>query len=417
MLSRCSSAVALGRVSLEGWSAVYDKPSRDGSSKLNIIPDAGQTVLGVVYDVDEEERSDLDRAEHLYEPLEVTVRTVSGRSVQALTYRWVGPAHGGPPYDWYVAMAQAGAAHHGLPASYYSNHLGVQSAADPIAAGIEPVSGDDLARMQDVLSEAVAAQGTRYSIHPGDLAWWIHRADPRHADQISYWMQEDDAVLMVDAGKSEMAAFARPGVSPIPLIDWGQRRLEGRGTLGWVSDDDSELVDHLHSDGYEPVDVDHRYEWDLVYKPIPEPSVEGGWILRAVQGKHEVDARRRAAHAAFQSTMDPKVNLDRYSRFARSPVYEVDRDLVAVAPDGTIAAFMIWWPDRSGVAQIEPFGTHPDYQRLGVGRALIHFALHEMRKAGMSVARVMTRERKDSKSFYSGVGFDHVGTLRWWQRG
>lgn len=415
MASRCPSAVARGTASLEGWSPVYDKPSRDGSSKLNITPSPGETILGVVYEIDDHERSDLDRAEHLYEPLEVRVRTDSGRSVRALTYRWIGPAHDRPPYDWYVAVAQRGAAHHGLPEGYYSNHLSADTGVDPLAGGMRPATEHDLPRMQDVLSDAVAVPGTRYSIHPGDLAWWMHHADPRHVDQTSYWMLEDDGVLVVDAGKSEMAAFARPGASPVPMIEWGQRRLEGGGTVGWVSDEDTEFVAHLQSNGYEPVDADRRYEWDLINRPIPTPSLDAGWALRPIEGEHEADNRRRAAHAAFQSTMDPSLHLDRYLRFMRSPVYEASRDLVAVAPDGTVASFLVWWPDRSGIAQIEPFGTHTDHQRKGVGTALMYFALRQMEEAGMRVARVMTWDREDSTSFYSGVGFDQVGLLRWWQ--
>jgi ribosomal protein S18 acetylase RimI-like enzyme len=115
--------------------------------------------------------------------------------------------------------------------------------------------------------------------------------------------------------------------------------------------------------------------------------------------------------------MDPKDHLERYLRFMRSPVYVAENDLVAVAPDGRIASFMVWWPDASGISQIEPFGTHPDFQGRGVGRALIHFGLARMRDAGMGVCRVITDDyRAAATAFYRSVGFDDVGALNWWAR-
>lgn len=36
----------------------------------------------------------------------------------------------------------------------------------------------DLPRMQAIASQALASGGSRYVIHPGDLAWWVHHEDP-----------------------------------------------------------------------------------------------------------------------------------------------------------------------------------------------------------------------------------------------
>jgi len=137
-------------------------------------------------------------------------------------------------------------------------------------------------------------------------------------------------------------------------------------------------------------------------------------VLRSLQGEHEADNRRQASHAAFGSTMDQAMHLDRYLGLMRSPAYVAERDLVAVSPDGRIASFMIWWSDISGVAQIEPFGTHPDFQGQGIGTALIHYGLRLMKEAGMGVARVVTEgSRSDATAFYAATGFDEVGAVRW----
>ena len=77
----------------------------------------------------------------------------------------------------------------------------------------------------------------------------------------------------------------------------------------------------------------------------------------------------------------------------------------------------VWWGDQSGVAQIEPFGTHPDFHRRGIGRSLMYFALQRMSQAGMHTVRVLTDEPREATAFYEGVGFSEVGRLRWWKPG
>ena len=162
--------------------------------------------------------------------------------------------------------------------------------------------------------------------------------------------------------------------------------------------------------------TDHEFEWVFDELPVPEPELPDGWVLRHVEDESEADNRRIASHAAFESTMAHGAHLERYLGFMRSPAYEAERDLVAVSPDGRIASFMVWWPDKSGIARIEPFGTHPDFQRQGTGRALIHYGRAKMRAAGIRKALVSTNEPREAIDFYNSVGFADVGRTRWWAR-
>ena len=401
--SRCPSARAIGGAVLVGWEAVYDKPSLDGSAKLNIRAREDSIVNGVLFEIEDSERATLDDAEPRYDPITVEV---GGRDV--LTYTWTGEAFTKPPYEWYVSMVEAGARSHGvqtLPAEIW---------LDPLAPGLRVVGPEDLPALQGVLSKALAEPDTRYIAHPGDLAWWIHHVDPRW--NLTVWRQGESAILVLEETRGEISVFTKQGVSRVGLIEWAQRRLGGTGEVGWVADTDVELIAYLKTENYSPVHTERDYEWDLLNRQIPEPALPEGWSLRTVRGEEEADNRRAASHAAFESTFEPAAHLDRYLSFMRSSVYDKERDLVAVAPDGRIAAFMIWWPDSSGIAQIEPFGTHPDFRRQGIGRALIHFGLLRMREAGMRITRVGTDEPRKATEFYEGVGFADVGRTRWWNK-
>ena len=408
MRSRCPSAKVVGPATIRGWSAVYDKPSSDGSAKLNIRPDPDGTVDGVVYEIEDGERQALDAAEPRYTPL-----TVEVDGERMLTYAFEGDPHAKGPYDWYVSAVALGAASHGLP----ERLLGVDSLPDPIAPGIRPATRDDTYLIQEILSAGLQAGTDRYYIHPGDYAWWVYHDDPRHPDHFSTWIQGDSGFVTVDSlSPNEINVFTRPGIDRMPLVRWAQRRLSGAGEVGWVSDSDAELVDALRRDGYTATFAYRSYEWDLARgSPTPEPPE--GWELRPVAGESEANPRRAAAHAAFESTMPSAMHLQRYLDFMRSPVYVPEHDLVAISPDGVLAAFMVWWADpASGIAQIEPFGTHPQFHRKGIGRALMYHGLREMKAEGMTMARVCTDDERPATGFYEGCGFADVGRLRWWKK-
>lgn len=404
--SRCPSAMPIGPATLHGWRIVCDKPSTDGSTKLNIRPDPVSKIEGVVYRIDDGERHKLDAAEPRYEPVVVTI---DGRPT--LTYTFEGEPGTAPPYDWYVATCRLGAAMHGIS----TDRFDVDPVSDPIAAGIRPATDDDRDAIFQILHEGLIADTQRHYIHPGDYAWWVYHDDPRHPDHFSTWLQDDAAFVTIDSlTPHEINVFARPGVDRMQLVTWAQRRLGDTGEVGWVAEDDEEMVAGLGVAGYEPGYELRLFRRNLDVAP-PPPDLPTGWCLRPVAGEDEANNRRAASHAAFGSTMPGAIHLKRYLDFMRSPVYVPDRDLVAVSPEGVIAAFTVWWDDPSGIAQIEPFGTRPDFHRRGIGRALMNFALAEMRAAGMRVARVCSEDDPRARAFYSGVGFEDVGPLRWWR--
>ncbi len=280
---------------------------------------------------------------------------------------------------------------------------------------VSPRHLPDLRRMQAILSAILEHRGPGYAFHPGDLAWSAYHSDPRTDDAVSYWLDGDRGFVVLDAHEQLIVAFCIPDQSPIPLLEWARGQLGQDAKVWYVSSEDKGLVAELERAGYRDVGIDGPVFTRMTAEDtVPQPPT--GFTLRAMTGEEEADRRRRASHAAFKSTMDPAQHLERYLRFMRSPVYEAERDLVAVAPDGTIASFMIWWPDASGIAQIEPMGTDPAFHRRGVGRALMEFAFSRMREAGMTEVRVITDEhRQDAVAFYAAVGFTRVADLRFWK--
>lgn len=137
---------------------------------------------------------------------------------------------------------------------------------------------------------------------------------------------------------------------------------------------------------------------------MPEPDPPPGYTLRAAHGLEEAAALAEVHAASFGSTWTPEL----YRRVMQSPGYSPDRELVAQAADGTLAAFTVTWhdqPNRTGL--FEPVGTHRDHRRRGLGRGLLLFGMRRMADAGMDRATVGNEgTNAASRGLYRSCGFE-----------
>ena len=127
-----------------------------------------------------------------------------------------------------------------------------------------------------------------------------------------------------------------------------------------------------------------------LHQPIADPSIPPGFTLRAVAGESEAPALVDLHHAAFATASE---TVAERVAWMRSPTYDPRLDLVAVAPDGALAAFCrcsICAEENTrpgfSAAWIDLIGVHPAYCRQGLGRALLLLALRTMRAIGIAQA-------------------------------
>ncbi len=96
-----------------------------------------------------------------------------------------------------------------------------------------------------------------------------------------------------------------------------------------------------------------------------------------------------------------------------SPGYSKDCDWAVIAPDGRVAVFCIVWPDgKSQIGQFEPVGTHPDFQRRGLGKAIMLTGMRYLRDLGMRDVRIcVLADNPAAIKLYESVGFREVNKL------
>ena len=289
----------------------------------------------------------------------------------------------------------------------------------------------DLPAMLNLLQQGRAANNGSYYIHPGDLKWWLYYPplegdfwdqiylwdDPSHPGCLLGW-----ALLSPDWVGFDV--YIKPDLRGSPLAQqmyiWAEEqalriaRETGKPTIYvlWVLHDDAFLGGHFIKRGYR-LRRGYVHLTRALESPIPPVKVAPGFTIRSCRGELEVAARACAQHGAFGSSAPFERYLERFTNFMHSPVYDPDLDIVAVAPDGQIGAFCIIWPDPlNAVGLFEPVGTHPEYQRMGLGRAVMLVGLRRLKDRGMKVAIVSTFEdNPPAIKLYESVGFQIVNRL------
>jgi len=154
--ARCKSARTTGVARVTGYRLAFSKSSKDGSGKATLVADAAEQVFGVVFDIGNEDVSELDRIEGRgkgYERIEMAAQTLpDGRPMTVTTYIAQLDSLDAAlcPYDWYLQLVLRGADQNRLPDYYLTRLSALRAIADPcltrrtrlealaILAGLEP---------------------------------------------------------------------------------------------------------------------------------------------------------------------------------------------------------------------------------------------------------------------------------------
>ncbi len=283
-------------------------------------------------------------------------------------------------------------------------------------------SDSDVALLQTFNAASIAATGGCGYVHPGDIPHRLFNGnkyfDP--SEVMTIWEDDDGVAAWVLVGPRHRAydAQVRPdlrggdferqvlayadqrtselmrshGIDSDRMVGDAFRcdlaRIRLLGEADWVRDDEPPYV------------INRARIGDL-----PEVMIPDGYTIRPATGVDEAAALAELHTAAFPGA---RWTPELYRYVMESPGYDPSRELVAEAPDGSLAAFAVTWYDelnRTGL--LEAVGTHPDHQQRGLGRAVVTFAAHHMAAASMEfaiVANFMSNEA--SAALYRSAGFE-----------
>ena len=282
----------------------------------------------------------------------------------------------------------------------------------------------DLQAMLDLLSKGCQADNGTHYVHRGDLQWWLfYTFTPAEIWQsnIQLWMKEGELAGWALLSKEEQAfdVFVAPHLHGSPMEQEmlacaveNMSELENLETI-WVAENDDVRIRWLEANGFTPQQHQSVYFKRSLSGPLNGPPLPPGYSIRAARGAEDAQLRAACSYAAFEQTRSFEEYWPRTLRFMQSSVYVPEHELFVVAPNGEVAAFCIVWTDElTKVGHFEPVGTHPDYQRKGLGKSLIFEALRRLQAEGMCEADLCTNHTNlPAIGLYELVGFHKAKRL------
>lgn len=292
----------------------------------------------------------------------------------------------------------------------------------------------DFEAMRLLLSLGRAAHNGCYYVHPGDLNWWTHYPpNPAQAAAgIRLW-EEGERLLAwceIVPEDASMDVYVHPEVFGTALhsevFTWSVRWAEEEAravkatTLSniWVHEHDAVTRALYAEHGFvEGADRDVHFERAL-NGAVPVPVLPDGFRITDARTEADFLFRAQATHGAFGLHRPWDAYWQKNLGFFHSAVYQGANNLVAVSPSEHgaaghgAAACVIWFDHHTRVGLFEPVGTHPDFQRKGLGKAVLYEGLRRMQAAGMTKAIVSTpASNAPAIALYQSVGFAIVWTF------
>ena len=267
--------------------------------------------------------------------------------------------------------------------------------------------------MSDVLLRLRAEDPMAGLYEAGDIQWWWKDATRLTSNTTTLWT--DDAG--VDCAFLTVAESSSGGkdvnIVWLPSVDRTFRAQVLPGVIDHlaslpVSEDapvdiaidgqDADLQILVTAAGFrhEPAS-DLVQMWQRPATPPAGPALPDGFRFS--------DDRTRPADKPHH--LARRNGPDIADRLAECPLYRRDLDLSIQTGGGTVAAYCLCWLDtRNGVGLFEPVRTEDEWQRRGLGRALMAEGIRRLMAGGATLIKVAHEANNPaSKGLYLGAGF------------
>jgi len=269
--------------------------------------------------------------------------------------------------------------------------------------------------------------GLNPPLNLGDLEEQIQI--PAIRSTLRLWQQGNEPVALayVDSGNNlryESTHGWRTTSLEQEILAWGIDCMRERNARTGHTDtldascraDDHAGLDFLNKNGFQLEDIRTlEYARSLV-DPIPVFSIPPGFSLRCAAGEVEVHALVDLHRAAFGTD---NMTVEERLAIMRAPSYIPELDLLLTTPLGELCAFCICSlsGDDSHTGFTDPIGVHRDYQKRGLGKAILGAGLLSLQQRGATTAKLGTSSHNlPMQRLAESLGFTCVSEKLWFSR-
>ena len=292
---------------------------------------------------------------------------------------------------------------------------------------------NDYHKIMDFLREIYLQTGTQCCWLPQRWEYAEHfcrylnmeRGEDDWQNHIGVW-EEGGRITGICNGEEGNNAYlqVRPGYEDLTadMLDFAEENIASynvqrkRVLVVWSTESRPYLSEILTTRGYtrgEDGSYHNYLELDKDYSPVlPE-----GYSFTDAWEVEDTLARYRVVNRAFNPEAEiPRVVSGSFLKMEQAPLFRPDLEIMVKRDDGTLASFcVVWYDEQTGTGMFEPVGTHPDYRRLGLGKAMLIEGLRRLKDVGAGYAYVESFG-DDRKAFYNSAGFATFDKDWFWRK-
>jgi mycothiol synthase len=299
-------------------------------------------------------------------------------------------------------------------------------------------SEEDYWRIRAFLRDVFLRNGRRersWPVYRFDYWRWhgIMNLDDGRLEDVFIWEDAGGRIAAVLNQESNGQAFLQvdPQLQSAELeeamIETAEKKLarpddEGRNhLLVWANEHDELRQQVLASRGYKKEPWGEHQRRRPLAAAIPANPPPPGYLVRALGDGAELLERAYASGLAFHPddvryAVENRADAGWYRNIQNAPLYRRDLDIVAIAPDGAVAAFCtVWFDDVTRTGAFEPVGTVPAHQRRGLGKAVMAGGLRRLKRIGATMAYVGSYA-EEAHGLYEAMGFIEYELSEPWTR-
>lgn len=220
----------------------------------------------------------------------------------------------------------------------------------------------------------------------------VDRDDDWFRSQVHLWREDGRLVgfTINEHGDDPYYLHVRAGVEELEaaMLDWLEMQHAARAEPLQVMALQENLNRQrlLAARGYANQGLAENFRlYDVTYPRPPVPLPEGYRLISMAEFGDPV------AYAALERAVFRNDFLDEawFRGKSSAPHYRADLHVVALAPDGSLAASAHgWYAPRGRMAEIDPIGTHPDHRRRHLALAATTEAFNRLCAAGADLALI-----------------------------
>jgi ribosomal protein S18 acetylase RimI-like enzyme len=274
---------------------------------------------------------------------------------------------------------------------------------------------NDLQRVMRFLRDTYAETGS--------LGNWLpprfeNSAEGNEAD-IRVW-EEEGRIVAVANPEDRRRYFLQvhPDYSGLEgeMLDWTEGHAGG-GLLSIVSLEGNPIREELlKRRGYERGKIEGILRLHDPEAPIPVCPLPDGYKIRSINPSRDFKELAAAVRTVFGH--GEWFNEEVLRKLAQASFYREELDLVADDATGAIASFCTFRLDASGgFVELEPMGTLPKYQGLGLAKALICEGLRRLRRYDPKLVYIGGAANNPAANrLYDSTGFTIRHDFYYWNK-